>query len=214
MPHFESVFAASPTHRDITAPRPRVLIVPGLHGSGAAHWQTWLQHQFADAVRVEQDDWRRADLHGWAERIRATVRAERPARWIAVAHSFGCLALARYLGQGGAGIASALLVAPADPERFAIVDRLPLQPLGVRSVMIGSRSDPWMRLAKAQAWALLWAARFVDLGDAGHINVDSGFGPFPLARQHVDRMIDAARPAAPFPQATHQDQALSFSFAA
>jgi hypothetical protein len=41
---------------------PRVLIIPGLYDSGPAHWQTWLQAQYPDAVRVEQEHWNIADL--------------------------------------------------------------------------------------------------------------------------------------------------------
>lgn len=196
----------APTAADVPV---RVLIIPGLHDSGPEHWQTWLQAQYADAVRVEQDDWYAADLDRWAERIGATVAGQAAARWIAVAHSFGCLALARYLKLGGGSIASALLVAPADPKKFGVVDRLPLQPLSVRSTLIGSQSDPWTALSGAHAWALLWGARFIDQGDVGHINVDSGFGPFPAARQHVDRMIGAQSP----PRHSLSRARLGFSFA-
>ena len=36
---------------------PRLVTVPGLHGSEEAHWQTWLERQFAHSLRVEQADW-------------------------------------------------------------------------------------------------------------------------------------------------------------
>ena len=45
----------------------RLLVIPGLNDSGPAHWQSWLQAQYGRrAVRVEQDDWQRADLARWA----------------------------------------------------------------------------------------------------------------------------------------------------
>lgn len=172
--------------------RRRVLIVPGLHNSGPAHWQTWLQAQYGDALRVEQEHWNVADLDRWANRIASVVRAEAPTEWVVVAHSFGCLAVARYLKQGGAGVAAALLVAPADPRKFDAADQLPLRPLDLHSYLIGSESDPWMRLESASAWALLWAARFINLGAAGHVNTESGFGPFPVAKTLVDRLLAAA----------------------
>ena len=43
----------------------RVLIIPGLHNSGDAHWQTWLQGQYKGAVRVHQQDWQNPDLEAW-----------------------------------------------------------------------------------------------------------------------------------------------------
>lgn len=173
----------------------RVLVVPGLRNSGPAHWQTWLQAQYPDAVRVEQDDWSTADLDRWARRIGAAMQAAPGATWVAVAHSFGCLALAHSLQTHRDTVASALLVAPADPRKFGVGHRLPLRPLGLPSTLIASETDPWMRLENAGAWALLWASRFINLGTVGHINTESGFGPFPLAREIVDRMRRVAPPA-------------------
>jgi len=36
---------------------PRLVTVPGLHGSEGAHWQTWLERQLPKSRRVDQDDW-------------------------------------------------------------------------------------------------------------------------------------------------------------
>ena len=54
---------------------PRLLIVPGLHDSGDAHWQTWLQAQFSDSLRVRQRDFATPDLQCWSERTDATLSA-------------------------------------------------------------------------------------------------------------------------------------------
>lgn len=176
----------------------RVLIVPGLNDSGPAHWQTWLQTQYRGAVRVKQAQWDQPDLDAWADRIKQPL-ARHPidTTWIAVAHSFGCLALARHLAlrpsQAGVahpgGIQAALMVAPADPIKFGVSSRLPTHGLGIPSTLIGSENDPWMPLERAQFWAQLWGTRFQNLGEVGHINTESGFGPWPLARFKVDQMI-------------------------
>lgn len=175
----------------------RVLVIPGLRDSGPAHWQSWLQTQYKGAVRVKQQDWMQPDLDVWAAQIQRTIdRAGRHTRWVAVAHSFGCLALAHHLAQREAashaseyGIQSALLVAPADPVKFEVSHRLPRQGLGIPATVIGSENDPWMRLVNAQEWARHWGARFQHIGQAGHINTESGFGPWPLARFKVDQLI-------------------------
>lgn len=175
----------------------RVLIIPGLHNSGDAHWQTWLQSQYRGAVRVNQHHWDRPDLDAWAERIDQTIAQARPdAQWIAVAHSFGCLALAHYLAAKAphqstakTGIRAALMVAPADPIKFGLAHRLTQSGLGLASTLIGSENDPWMPLPRAQEWADRWGARFQNLGAAGHVNTESGYGPWPLARFKVDEMI-------------------------
>src|SRR5205085_1538774 len=40
----------------------RTLIVPGLHGSGPDHWQTWFERQLSDCIRVTQSDWTDPEL--------------------------------------------------------------------------------------------------------------------------------------------------------
>ena len=40
-----------------------------------------------------------------------------------------------------------------------------------------------VRHAGARVGAALWGCDWINLGDAGHINVESGYGPFPLARE-------------------------------
>jgi predicted alpha/beta hydrolase family esterase len=171
----------------------RVLVIPGLRGSGPVHWQSWLQGHFRRAVRVEQDDWDTADLETWATRIGETIAAEPSGPWVAVAHSFGCLALAQYVlstcGRTAHGVRGALLVAPADPGRFAL-DDLPLrQRLRVPATLLASDTDPWMSAARAESFAQAWGSGFVNLGDAGHINADAGFGPLPAAKKLTEFLI-------------------------
>jgi predicted alpha/beta hydrolase family esterase len=168
----------------------RLLIVPGLHDSGAGHWQTWLEsHHGRRAVRVRQTDWSKPELDAWAQRIETTLAREPHARWVAVAHSFGCLALLRHLAVGGQGILGALLVAPADPEKFGISAKLPHARLSVPSVVLASETDPWMRFESVCAWARVWGTQVIGLGDAGHVNVESGHGRLPQAKALVELMI-------------------------
>src|SRR5205085_1188394 len=138
----------------------RVLVIPGLYGSGPSHWQSWLQARLPHAVRVEQDDWTTPCVEHWSRRIDEVVALHPRAAWVAVAHSFGCLALAHHLGRRsasaqrdvGVGVAGALFVAPADPQRFRLEDSLPQRPLGVPSMLIASDTDPWMAAANAARW--------------------------------------------------------------
>jgi predicted alpha/beta hydrolase family esterase len=167
-----------------TAARPRLVIVPGLHGSGAEHWQSWLEHQVDGTVRVEQDDWSAPDLGRWSDRVAETVAALGPGPHVVVAHSFGCLATVRAAARHPAlRVAQVLLVAPAEPTRFDIASVLPQSRLAPRSCVVASDNDPWMSATQAHAWALRWGSDWINLGNAGHINVDSGYGPFPLARE-------------------------------
>ncbi|HEY4068282.1 MAG TPA: alpha/beta hydrolase [Burkholderiaceae bacterium] len=168
----------------------RLLVIPGLNGSGPAHWQSWLQAQFGrHALRVEQEDWAVPDLARWTQRIEATLARHSRSRWVAAAHSFGCLALLHYLALGGEGVRSALLVAPADPEKFGVAAQLPRARLHIPSVLLASENDPWMRFDAVCAWSRVWGSRLVSLGEAGHINVDAGFGALPPAKTLVEAMV-------------------------
>ncbi|PZP36710.1 MAG: alpha/beta hydrolase [Roseateles depolymerans] len=166
---------------------PRVLIIPGLHDSGPAHWQTWLQAQYRDARRVTQRDPGTPALERWAERIQRTLEVAGDGEWLAVAHSFGALALVRHLADHpDSPIREALLVAPAEPDKFGLAEALPHERLPRRTRLIASSNDPWMSAASAARWAHRWGSSFSNLGAVGHVNTESGFGPFPLAKAWVD----------------------------
>lgn len=168
---------------------PRLLIVPGLHNSGPAHWQSWLQSLHPTAVRVEQRDWGQPQLDRWAARIASTLDRQSDGPWLVAAHSFGCLALARHLVlHPDSPVAGVLLVAPADPDKFGVAGLLPQGALPVPGTLVHSNTDPWMRAASARIWAHRWGCHTVNLGDAGHINTESGFGPLPPAQRWVVSM--------------------------
>jgi uncharacterized protein len=172
----------------------RVVIIPGLNDSGPGHWQTWLQSQYRGAARVKQSAWDRPDLSTWSAQIDRVVNKSAPGtRWVAVAHSFGSLALAHHLSNrssnASSAICSALIVAPANPAKFGLDTVLPRRGLGIPAQVVGSENDPWMPLDVAREWAEHWGARFHNLGQAGHINVESGHGPWPWVRFKVDQLV-------------------------
>ncbi|MEY8879256.1 MAG: RBBP9/YdeN family alpha/beta hydrolase [Leptothrix sp. (in: b-proteobacteria)] len=165
---------------------PRLLIVPGLRDSGPTHWQTWLQARQRQALRIEQTDWQTPDLTRWAGQIAQSLEALRGAPCLVAAHSFGCLALARHLAlRPDLPVAAALLVAPADPDKFGVATMLPQSALPMPTTLVASDTDPWMHADQARGWAQRWGCAFVNLGDAGHINAEAGFGPLPLAQRWV-----------------------------
>lgn len=169
------------------------LIVPGFHGSGPLHWQTWIEERLPGAQRVRGIDWEQPVLARWAATVRDEIDAAPHAVWL-VAHSFGCLASVVAATDRPDKVAGALLVAPADPQRFgplglrtagagadeSIADWLPDTALECPSTLVASSSDPWLRLENAAVWAERWGSRLIDIGDAGHINTEAGFGPWPF----------------------------------
>ena len=168
------------------------VIVPGVGGSEHDHWQSWLQRQLKSCSRVQQQDWNKPVLHEWIEQFVNTVQAIQEPIQI-VAHSFGCLTTVAALAQHpelNQKIKNLVLVAPTNPARFGddgfaresqndyqqYFHQLKLQ---VPTQMIISENDPWLNFQDALQLAKAWKIRPKNLGQVGHINVASGFGPFP-----------------------------------
>ena len=175
----------------------RIVIVPGWRNSGPSHWQSLWAQQLPEAVRVEQADWLVPHRDAWVAGLEAVLLAdERPA--IIVAHSLGCITTVHLGQEAAARIHGALLVAPADPERRAqLADFAPVPygPLPYRSVLVASANDPFCPIRLAGAYARSWGSEFVRLQQAGHINVDSGHGEWPLGWALLHSLLGNAEPA-------------------
>lgn len=162
-----------------------VLILPGWQNSGPDHWQSRWEalHGYR---RVDQHDWMTPKRGDWMARLEEVVLdCDGPV--VLVAHSLGCILTAAWAAHSWNRhrVKAALLVAPGDAERDALRDVLPswspiaMQALPFPSVLVGSRNDPYCRFERVQAMALAWGSRFVDLGEAGHINAETGLGDWP-----------------------------------
>ncbi|GGH67598.1 alpha/beta hydrolase [Comamonas phosphati] len=178
---------------------PRIVIVPGWRNSGPAHWQSLWARQFPDAERVEQDDWLVPRRQAWVGALEKLVLAgSRPV--VLVVHSLGCITSVHMGEQAASRIQGALLVAPADPERRAQLSDfapVPYAPLPYRSVLVASSNDPFCPIRRAGAYARAWGSELVRLQDAGHINVESGFGAWPLGLALLQSLLDDASWKAP-----------------
>ena len=114
----------------------------------------------------------------------AVNEAERPV--VIVAHSLGVPTVIQAVPQFRKPVAGAFLVAPPDvanpkirPKHLMTFGPYPRDPLPFPSVMIGSRNDAYCSFDVAEDIAAAWGSLFIDAGEAGHINADSGFGPWP-----------------------------------
>jgi uncharacterized protein len=176
-----------------------VLIIPGLGGSGPHHWQTCLERSFPGTSRVHQEDWDRPDRGIWIERLAAAIEAAPGA--VLVAHSLGCAVVAHLAAERpDLSIEAAMLVAPADvesadhtPEHVRDFAPMPRVRLPFRSVIVASTNDPFITLTRACELAKTWGAEFVNAGPLGHINVDSGLGPWPAGEGILRRLMTARR---------------------
>ena len=178
-----------------------IIIVPGWRDSGPGHWQTLWAERLPQARRVVQDDWHTPTRSAWVARLEETV-LEQPGPVVIVAHSLGCITTAHMKPEVAARVHGALLVAPADPERRAVLSDfapVPYAALPYRSILVASSNDPYCPIRLAGAYARAWGSEFVRLQNAGHINVESGHGEWPLGRALLQSLTEVEWPLQPTP---------------
>jgi uncharacterized protein len=187
-----------------------ILMIPGWSSSGEDHWQTRWERSLKTARRVEQADWYHPTRDAWVGEIHAAISAcQRPV--ILIAHSLGVIAAVHALAASTPGaVSGALLVAPADVEYAhnwpitqgksldaASCGFIPLPPgqLPCPSRVLASRNDPYCSYERAAVLAASWGATLADAGEAGHINVASGHGPWPDGLLQLGGFLRTLSPA-------------------
>ena len=173
-----------------------VLILPGWQNSGPDHWQSRWEalHGF---VRVQQHDWMQPLRGDWMAQLEEAVLVARGPVVLA-AHSLGCLLTAAWAqhSRNTHRVVGALLVAPGDAEReefhapLRSWSPIVLQRLPFASTLLGSHDDPYCAFERAQQLANAWGSAFVDYGNKGHINAESGLGEWPEGRALLNRYLD------------------------
>ena len=166
-----------------------ILVLPGVNGSGAGHFQTAWEEAFPEFQRVEQADWDHPDYTLWSTRLtEAVAHSARPV--VLLAHSLGTSLVMRWSLEKpalAAKVAGAFLVAPTDRDRFEgapdstvrgfglmILKRLPF-----RSVVIASRDDDRVTFERATEFARAWGATLVDAGYLGHMGTAAQLSIWP-----------------------------------
>ncbi|MGB6053929.1 MAG: alpha/beta hydrolase, partial [Burkholderiaceae bacterium] len=66
-----------------------ILLLPGLYGSGAGHWQTLWEERLPRARRVMQRNWDAPRRAEWVAQLDAVLR-ETAGPVLLAAHSLGC----------------------------------------------------------------------------------------------------------------------------
>jgi len=165
-----------------------VLVLPGLGNSGPDHWQTEWERRDPQCRRLLQDEWDNPDCAAWVARLDAEL-AQRDAPVVLAAHSAACPLIAHWAAGANArahtALQGALLVAPSDPagpnypKGPTGFNPVPRRRLPFASIVVASTNDPYVELVRAREYAGCWGSTLVVLENAGHINVASGFGPWP-----------------------------------
>lgn len=180
---------------------PTLLLVPGLRDEAPGHWQSILAGQWPGAVSLPALGRRNIDLAARLVQIEDAVQAiQGPV--VLVAHSGGAIATAHWAQRTRAAVQGALLATPplfsgslgpefpelAEFHRYGWAP-IPRLPLPFRSIVAASRNDPLGSYTGVSELAGDWGASLFDLGESGHLNPASGFGPWPAALKLVRELM-------------------------
>jgi predicted alpha/beta hydrolase family esterase len=161
------------------------LILHGLEGSGPEHWQTWLAERLRgrglDVRYPGLPDAGAPRLDAWLEALAAELAVLPRASTTVLCHSLGSLL---WLHHEGEPVGRELLVAPPQPDEEvppAVGFRpVPAPRSAARETrFVCSTDDPWCPPGRSQALADAVDAPVDWLVNAGHVNADAGFGPWP-----------------------------------
>lgn len=169
------------------------LILHGLGGSGPTHWQAWLYQELLKrgekAYFPDFPDKDHPDKAAWLERLNSIfLKIPKEEEIIVVAHSLACINWFHYAASGlTRSIKKVILVAPPsaflEHEPIKAFLNLPdnkedIAKAAEKTLLILSSNDPYCSAQDAPQYLDLGIPCII-LPNMGHINVDSGFGPWP-----------------------------------
>lgn len=163
-----------------------ILIVPGYGNADEDHWLSRWEARLPTVRRVDLGDWHRPSRDRWVDNLATAVAScTRPV--VLVGHSLGVITIAHAAPIFPKELVSgAFLVSMHDVEQGLDIPEIewafapiPRDPLPFPSVLVASRSDPHCSYERAEDFSYAWGSALSDAGDAGHINSDSGHGPWP-----------------------------------
>lgn len=170
-----------------------ILIHPGLGNSGPLHWQSLWEKEY-NFTRIQQQDWDAPVCADWIETINEYVQKHDLKDVILVGHSLACSTIAYWAQKYNVKIKGALLVAPSDTEADTYppgtsgFKPVPLIKLPFPSIVVASTDDYYVTLDRATKFATAWGSELINIGDAGHINVASGFGRWDAGLEIMRRL--------------------------
>jgi len=171
-----------------------IVLVHGYDGSGPGHWQRWLEDELRQrglpVTFPDLPEPTAPDRDRWVAAL-AEVVSGAPTPVVLVCHSLGCWAVDHFLTEHGtAKVRAVLLVAPPSPYLlFEPVEtflpppcrREVWAPLAERTLLVGSDNDDFTSPEELEDIAGKLRIRLQVIVGARHINVESGYGPWPLA---------------------------------
>ncbi|WP_455478287.1 alpha/beta hydrolase [Bartonella sp. B10] len=162
-----------------------ILMIPDHQGYSSDHWQTRWGKKLSTARHIQQNHQSHFNGEKWINEIKiAIAQSQKPV--VIIAHSLGVPAALHATIQSTKKICGAFLVAPPNinneeicPKYFETFSSYHRKKFPFPSVVIASRNDRFCPFSIAENLAYDWGALFIDAGQSGHIDVESGHGPWP-----------------------------------
>ena len=183
-----------------------VLILHGWQGSEPDHWQSWLAAQLREAGRdvhyPQLPDPDEPELGAWLDALRDALAELPDGGFDVVAHSLGAVLWLHHIAAPGSGsddaphAARVALVAPPSPHttitEIASFFPPPLDIDVVRhsaggTVLVAGDDDPYTPEGIDVAYARPLKIATTVLPGGGHVNVASGYGPWPAVLDWCNR---------------------------
>jgi predicted alpha/beta hydrolase family esterase len=177
------------------------VILHGWQGSGPDHWQSRLAttlHEAGREVRYpSMPDPDRPELDAWLAALDDALAGLPDSGFDVVAHSLGAVLWLHHVGAESPAPRPARVALVSPPSAAADLPAAsffppPLDVGLVRhaaggTVLVAGDDDPYLTEGIADAYARPLKIATTVLPGAGHINVESGYGPWPAMRDWCNR---------------------------
>ena len=179
-----------------------VVILHGWEGSGPEHWQSWLANELRAAQREvrypDLPDADHPDLQAWLKALHSALAGLRDDGFDVVAHSLSAVLWLHHCANPGDSPrpARVALVAPPSPQtaipEIAAFFPPPIDIDAVRraadgTVLVAGDNDPYTPEGIAAAYGLPLKMAATVIAGAGHLNDESGYGPWPSVLDWCNR---------------------------
>ena len=174
----------------------KVMLIYGWSGSLPPHWQDWLVRELAGRHHMvwlpKLPKRYSPKKHQWTNKLSRHLEAMRPDT--VVCHSLGCIAWLHLCNEELIlPVKRLLLVAPPSLTTEGIQDiktffpcRVPTSLHAEEAHLVTSTNDHYMTPEEAKAFAQTLKLTHTVLEGQGHLNSDSGYGPWPWVLEWVE----------------------------
>ena len=170
----------------------KVLILHGWGGSDSPHWQSWLAGELAkDYGKVsflKFSDFDEPKLDVWMRELKQELEDFKPD--VVVCHSLANTLWFHLCNQQSVQVVEKLyLVAP--PSLTCEVEEIksffplkaPKNLYSKETLLVTSTDDPYLSQTQARELQKNLDVKMIVIQNAGHVNTDSGYGPWPWMRE-------------------------------